>query len=438
LFYNPTTFGTQGAGVTGNEGFQATTSWLTTMNGDGVTPWGRTSNPFPSGLLFPSNATLGVKTNLGLGVTEPLHNENIPVYTQTWSAGFQYELPGGWMVDANYLGTKGTHLYYYGSGSLQTLGPWVEQEATDPALVNALSTYVANPYAGVITTPGCGICGGYIQAGNLVRNYPQFNGAAETDLPVANSIYHAFQLKVEKRMSKGLSAMISYTNSKSIDDASIGTSTGWIGGFQSLRDPNDLRLERSLSEWNIPQVLQFSYIWQVPYGRGKHFGSNINSIVDGFLGGWQTSGMWRFDNGQPFNVGVTGASAPWGYSSSYPDLVGKLQVNPKSEWFTDGYFANGGKNALIVPPPYTIGNASRELPNVRVPGTSNATLAIFKDIPTHIREGSHLQIRAEAFNALNHPQFGGIQNTFGYSSFGEVDSQVNSPRQVQLGLQLYF
>ena len=121
LFYNPTIFGSQGAGVTGNEGFQATTSSLLTMNGDGVTPWGRVSNPFPNGLLFPSGSSLGVQTNLGLGVTEPLRNGNIPPYTQTWSMGFQYELPGGWLVDANYLGTRGTHLYYYGSGSLCVL-----------------------------------------------------------------------------------------------------------------------------------------------------------------------------------------------------------------------------------------------------------------------------------------------------------------------------
>ncbi len=438
LFYNPTIFGSQGAGVTGNEGFQATTSSLLTMNGDGVTPWGRVSNPFPNGLLYPSGSSLGVLTNLGLGVTEPLRNGNIPPYTQTWSMGFQYELPGGWLVDANYLGTRGTHLYYYGSGALSYLGPWVEQEATNPALVNALSTYVANPYSGVISTPGCGICGSTIQAGHLVQPYPQFSSAAETDLPVANSIYEAFQLKVEKRMAHGLSAMVSYTNSKSLDDASVSTSTTWIGGFSSLRDPNKLSLERSLSEWNIPQVLQFTYIWQVPYGRGKHWGSNLNSVVNGFLGGWQTSGMWRFDNGQPISIGVTGASAPWGYSASYPDMIGKLQINPKSQWFTNGYFANGGANALIVPPPYTIGNAPREQPNARMPGTNNATLALFKDIPLHFREGAKLQIRAESFNALNHPQFGGIQTTFNEGSFGEVDSQVNSPRQVQLGMQLYF
>jgi hypothetical protein len=258
---------------------------------------------------------------------------------------------------------------------------------------------------------------------------------------VANSIYHAFQLKVEKRMSKGLSLMASYTNSKSIDDASVSTSTTWIGGFQSFRDPNSYKEERSLSEWNIPQVLQFSYIWQVPYGRGKHFGGNLNSVLDGFLGGWQTSGMWRFDNGQPISISVTGATAPWGYGTSYPDMIGKLQVNPKSEWFTKGYFANAA-SALAVPAPYTIGNAPREQPSVRIPGTNNATLALFKDIHLNkMREGAKLQIRAETFNAFNHPQFGGIQAQFGNpipASFGDVTSQTNSPRQVQMGMQLYF
>ena len=444
LFYNPTQYGSAGAGPVGNEGFQATTGYLETYQSDGFTPWGRTSNPYPNGLLFPTGSSLGNQTNLGLGISEPARNSNIPPYTQTWSAGFQYELPGGFLVDANYLGTKGTHLYFYGAGSLQYLGTWVEQEGnptTGPALRTALGTKVANPYAGVINTPGCGICGPTISAGSLMVPFPEFSGVSEPNPAVANSIYHAFQLKVEKRMSKGLSLMASYTNSKSIDDASVSTSTTWIGGFSSFRDPNSYREERSLSEWNIPQVLQFSYIWQVPYGRGKHFGGNLNSVLDGFLGGWQTSGMWRFDNGQPISISVTGATSPWGYGASYPDMIGKLQVNPKSEWFTNGYFANAA-SALAVPAPYTVGNAPREQPSVRNPGTNNATLALFKDIHLNkMREGAKLQIRAESFNAFNHPQFGGIQTQFGNpipASFGDVTSQANSPRQVQMGMQLYF
>ena len=148
--------------------------------------------------------------------------------------------------------------------------------------------------------------------------------------------------------------------------------------------------------------------------------------------------MWRFDNGQPISLGVTGATAPWGYGTGNPDQDGTLKVNPKSQWFTNGYFANAN-DVLYVPPPYSIGNASRMEPNTRVPGTKNATLSVFKEFSLNkMREGSRLQFRAEAFNALNHPQFGGIQASFASGNFGDVTSQVNTPRQVQLGLQLYF
>ena len=85
---------------------------------------------------------------------------------------------------------------------MQYLGTWVEQEATNPALRNALGTYVPNPYAGVINTPGCGICGTTIAAGHLMEPFPQFSGFAEPNPPWANSIYNAFQLKVEKHMTK--------------------------------------------------------------------------------------------------------------------------------------------------------------------------------------------------------------------------------------------
>jgi len=422
LFYNPTQWGTTGAGPVGNEGFEPTTGWVTTRNSDGSTPWSRLSDPEPDGLLPVLGSSLGVKTNLGVGINEPLPTSNVPPYSQTWSGGFQYELPGNWLVDAEYLGTKGTHLYFHGAGTMQALGTWVEQEATNPALRTALGTMVSNPYYGVITTPGCGICGPQIAAGNLLRPFPQFNGVSTPNPPWANSIYNAFQLKVEKRMSHGLTLLASYTNSKSIDDSSVSTSTEWIGGFGAMRDPNNLKLERSLSEWDIPQVFQLSYVWQLPFGRGRKLGTTWNPVVNAVLGGWQTSGMWRFDGGQPISLGVTGATAPWGYGAGNPDQDGTLKVNPKSQWFTNGYFANAN-DVLYVPPPYSIGNASRMEPNTRVPGTKNATLSVFKEFGLNkMREGSKLQFRAEAFNALNHPQFGGISNSFASGNFGDVTS----------------
>ena len=78
-------------------------------------------------------------------------------------------------------------------------------------------------------------------------------------------------------MSHGLTLLASYTNSKSIDDSSVSTSTEWIGGFGAMRDPNNLKLERSLSEWDIPQVFQLSYVWQLPFGRGKNDWRHLES-----------------------------------------------------------------------------------------------------------------------------------------------------------------
>jgi len=450
LFYDPTQWGTTGAGPVGNEGFEAVTNWLTTMNGDGVTPWGRLSDPYPGGPMLPTGSSLGNLTNLGLGINEPEHDANLSPYTQTWSAGVQYQLPGNWLIDMNYVGTKGTHLYYHGAGVMQYFGTWIEQEATNSALLTALGTYVPNPYYGVINTPGCGMCGPTIAAGHLALPFPQFSGVSQPNAPWSNSIYNAFQLKIEKRMSNGLAMLVTYTNSKSIDDASVSTSTEWLGGFGALRDPNNLKLERSLSEWDIPQVFQFGYLWQLPFGKGKKWGGTWNSVVNGVLGGWQTNGIWRFDNGQPIHLGLSGGTAPWGYSALDPNQTGILTVNPKSKWFEPnggGYFANA-VSVLSMPALYTIGNASRMEPNVRLPGTKNAALSLFKEFSLNkLREGSKLEFRLEAFNALNHPQLGNVNTTFNSnvtaanptaSGFGDVQSQANSPREVQLALKLYF
>jgi hypothetical protein len=424
----------------GLDGFTAGTGWLTTKEGDGVTPWGRFSDPFPGGPALPVNTILGSLTNLGSGIGDPLRNVITPPYMQTWSAGFQHKLPGNWLVDANYIGTKGTHLYFYGAGEMNHFGTWIEKEATDPDLRAALWTYVPNPYYGIITTPGSSMAGPTIPAEQLLLPFPQFTNVWGIFPPWANSIYHAFQLKLEKRFSNGLAMLITYTNSKSIDDASLSSNTGWLGGFAEVRDPNNLKLERSLSEWDIPQVLQISYLYQLPFGRGKRWGTHWNPVLNAFLGGWQTNGIWRLDNGQPIHIDVTGTTPPDTYTflGESPNLTGQLYVNPKSKWFTDGYFANAN-DVLAVPANWTVGNAPRMLPNVRLPGTKTAALSLFKEISLNkIREGSRLEFRVESFNALNHPQFGNIATIFGTDNFGNVQSQVNTPREVQMALKVYW
>jgi hypothetical protein len=100
------------------------------------------------------------------------------------------------------------------------------------------------------------------------------------------------------------------------------------------------------------------------------------------------------------------------------------------------YFAN--PQAAVQPAPYTDGNAPRVLPNARAPGTNNLTASVFKEVPLHFREGARLEARLEAFNVFNRIQFAPPDTNVGDATFGQITAQANQPRQVQIGLKLYF
>lgn len=457
LFYATPDYTASGTGLGVYPGFLQTTGWLTTYQGNGYTAFGRLNSPFPcvgaacngnpygGALAYPPGSSLGLLTDLGVGVSAHVRNWNQVPYDQTWSFGLQHEFKGV-LVDAEYVGTKGTHLYYASAGGLQYFGPWIEKATT--AQLNALNTYIPNPFSGVINTPGCSICGGYIQAVNFLKPYPQFNGFGGPNPPWANSTYNAFQLRLEKRFSHGLEFLANYTWSKAIDDASVsGSNTTWLGGTApQAQDPNNLEAEGAVSEYDIPQVLSFSYVYALPFGKGKQWGNNWGRALDYMAGGWQTQGFWRFDSGQPIELTLAnGASLPT-YGTQRPDLVGKLNQNNCSETcMLNQYFAN--PDALVKPAQYALGTAPRVYGGVHNPGTQNASLSLFKEIPfPRLGEASHFEIRVEAFNALNHVQFCGPNTSFlGFNadgtpsgSFGQVTCQANSPRQIQLGAKFYF
>ncbi len=451
IYFAPSEWGVCGASgcTSGFDGFDTTTGQQTTYNYDGATPWGRLSNPFPNGFILPLSTPVpkggDSLFNIGNSITPILPTLNNLPYTQTWNAGFQYELPGNTVISANYIGTKGTHLYFYGSPGLNELGPWIE--SASPGEIAQLETYVNNPFYGIITDPNAPLSSPQVQEDQLLYKYPQYTSVWPGHDPEANSTYNAFQLQVNKSFSHGLQFLANYTWSKSIDDSSVGTNTTWLGGFGSLIDPNNLELERSVSEYDVPSVFNFAYVYRLPFGRGKRWGARWNSWIDAFLGGWQTSGMWRFDDGQPLSVSTNGSVPLPGYSQR-PNLIGQLTVNPRSKWFCSnpgcGYFGNQGPgqastDVIVDPPAYAIGTAPRTLSDVRVPGTQNADLALFKEISlNNLREGSHLEFRVESFNALNHPQFCGPDTNIDDGNFGVISIQCNSPREVQLGLKFYW
>jgi Carboxypeptidase regulatory-like domain/TonB dependent receptor-like, beta-barrel len=445
IYYNPSAWAAAGTGPGGGDGFTGLTNWQTTYLNDGATPFGVISNPFPYGVTLPTGSSLGPYTQLGLGASAPLRNDNSPSYTQTWSAGIQHELPAGVLLDVNYVGTKGTHLYFNGAGDVNHLGPSVENASA--AEISALQTYVPNPFYGLITDPTSSLSQTEVPQSQLLVPYPQFEGLFTLFPPRGNSIYHALQLRVQKNMSHGLQFVGNYTFSKTISDSDVSSYTDWLGGSIGIQDPNNLKLERAVSQYSIPQVLTFGYVYELPFGRGKAVGTKWNPVVNAFLGGWKTAGLWRFDTGQPVAISLSGGGSPLPtYPGQRPNLTAALQRNTGSNWRTE-YFAN--PDAVQVPDPYTLGTAPRTLPNVYMPGARTAGLSLLKQFSLGaVREGMKLEYRLETFNAFNHPQFGclngSVQTDFigsdptTYSGFGHLNCQANSPRELQMALKLYF
>jgi len=446
IFYNPSVWAAAGTGpVAGFDGFTGYTNWPQTYQSNGYTPETFMSNPFPFGVNPPTNASLGPLTQIGQTASGNLRSDNAGSYTQTWSAGFQHELPGAVLLDLNYVGTKGTHLYWNGAGNINYLGPSVEK-MSPAAIGNLANNYVANPFYGLITDPTSSLSGTQVPQYQLSRPYPQFTGVFAAFPPRGNSIYHAFQLRMQKNMSHGLQFVGNYTWSKTISDSDVSGYTEWLGGFDGIQDPNNLKLEKAVSEYSIPQVFTFGYVYSLPFGRGKQFGSKWNSVVDAVLGGWKTSGLWRFDTGQPVAISLSGGTNIPTYGGQRPNLTAALQRNTGANWRTQ-YFTN--PQAVQVPANYTLGTAPRTLPNVYMPGAKTAGLSLMKEFPlSAIHEGMRAEFRAETFNAFNHPQFGCLNgsvpsdfvgtDTTTYSGFGQLNCQANSPRELQLALKLYF
>ena len=470
IFFTTPRNGASGTGPWGFQGFDVQPPWITvqTSTSQGVLnriPCCTLSNPAPNGVPQPPGSALGAFNDIGFAAVGPIPaiSQNTP-YEQTWSFELEKALPGKVIVDATYLGKKGTHLYLGGFRELDHLGPWVDKlSPTQIAQLNQsdqpnpffCASPPCSPANDFITNPNSGLSAPTINRWQLLLPFPQFAGFQGDSPPIANSIYHALQVRAQKEFVNGLQFLVSYSFSKSIDDASAtddslsfygGGTTG--GSTLAVQDPNNLAPERSLSVFDIPQDLQFSYVYALPVGHGKRFGGNMNGILDAIIGGWQTNGNWVFQSGRPI-LPLQGSGNAIPTYGLRPSLVGSLKrssLTPENSTIAAcqltpnpalcGYFVPG---ALVPTADFTLGSAPRTLGSVRQPSTKIVNLAIFKEFPmARVREGMRLEFRAEAFNAFNHPQFAGPDSDVSSGNFGQISSLVAPPRQMQLGLKLYF
>ena len=242
----------------------------------------------------------------------------------------------------------------------------------------------------------------------------------------ANSNYNALQMRFQQRLTRGFSALASYTWSKSIDDAS--------NFFSSAGDPNfpqnsyNVAAERGRSNFDVSHRLSVSYSYAFPHRF-------VEGMAGKLLNGWETFGIVTLQTGRPFTVALlpeidnsgTGRSILGFGTNDRPNLIGNPELsNPTtSQWFNTAAFAFSA--------PGTFGNAGRNI--VDGPGFQSVNASLVKN--TAFTESVSLQFRVEAFNLFNHPNFNLPDNFLGSPTFGRITS-ARDPRHIQFGLKLLF
>ena len=395
----------------------------------GLTQYASLSNPYPNGLTVPPGNSLGASTFLGLGIGTESRPDSNPHY-QSWNFSLQRQLPGSSVLEVNYTGSKGTHLYFGGGVE--------NQNRLDPSYWGlgrtALNALVPNPFAGIITDPKSRLSAPTVTLNTLLRPYPQYAGGVSGSTPnIGNSIYHAVQFKYDKRFSHGLSLLTYYTISKLIDDSSFSSgNVAWLGGTTSIQNYKNLRLERAISSMDVPQRLVMSFSYELPVGKGKAFGSGINKKLNAVVGGWVVNGLTTFSKGYPIAPSLQ-SGVLW-EGSQRPNLIGDPSTSGPVESRINNYFNTA---AFSRPAPDTFGTAPRNL-NYRTPGIKNADVSLLKSVI--FSEARRLQFRLETFNVTNTVTFGTPNATFGSSSFGVISGYAGGrgPRELQLAVKFYY
>jgi hypothetical protein len=411
LFYSNNWGAGSGSNGFGSTGFTATTTIVSSVNG--VNPTVSLSNPFPNGIVKPSGSGLGTATQLGQAIN--FYGGSVTPYSASWNFSIQRQLPWNMLLEKGYTGSRGLKLQI--DNQINTLS------GANLALGGALRDAVPNPFFGQITN---GILStSTVSRAQLLRPYPQFDGVNVLQSNIANSSYHALEVKTEKRYSKGLSVMLAYTWSKSIDLASgaFGGESLSSGGIQ---DFHNLRNEYAPSGIDQTHRVIASAVYELP------FFSKQKRIAGRLLGGWQLGGIFSAYSGSPLGITQSTNNTFSQGGGQRPDWTGvsAALANPAvGKWFDTSQFT-------LVSTPYTYGNVARTLGGLRSKGARQLDFTMVKN--TVIRERLKLQFRSELFNLTNTPQFAPPGTALGAGTFGVVSAQNNQPRVIQFAMKLSF
>jgi hypothetical protein len=211
-----------------------------------------------------------------------------------------------------------------------------------------------------------------------------------------------------------------------------------------MQDRTNLKSEWSVDGADTPQRFVFGWSYELPVGRGKPLGRNMNRVLNTIVGGWQTNGYLTFQSGNPIPIYMYASRLADG--TQRPNLNGNPRSNLSIQDVVDGKGSYFNASAFSDPGDQKPGNSPRYNPDLREDGLNNLDLSVFKNFK--FTERMKLQLRAEFFNFTNTPTFkfdkgifniyGAANTSFGSPNFGIIDSTRNDPRQFQFGIRFLF
>ncbi|MGD0697938.1 MAG: TonB-dependent receptor [Terriglobia bacterium] len=378
-------------------------------------------------------------------------------YVQSWSAGLQYQLPHEVMIEANYVGSKGTRLLEGGfigsfdtySAKYMALGDNLDMDFQD-----ALNAGILQPY-GITKLPypdfennnwDTSVATGLLP-------YPQYSGLTNNYPTMGSSTYNALQITARKNSTHGLTFIAAYTFSKTLTN----TDSALYYYAGNGQDFYNRKLEKSIASFDHPQSLKLTWIYSLPIGRGQRW-LNSTGIADRLFSGWQITAIQNYLSGDPLSI----SSSLNTYSGNgNPIATGTLRADvisgvPQTVSHSGLDVINGtpylNPAAFADPPdshctpatpdlcgsgyPLRVGTAPRYLPQTRGPFQSNEDFGIIKN--TRITERFNAEIRCDMFNVFNRTGLGDPDTSLGSPTFGLITGPFNGARRVQFAVRVNF
>jgi hypothetical protein len=389
------------------------------------TPATTLDNPYPSGLLQPVGNADGTAAGIGQALTIP-DKDARSGYVQQYSFDIQRQMPAGFVVSAGYIGSKSLQLPQDGRNINQLATQYL-------SLGPALNQSVPNPMyqkGGVL-----GVGGATISRSQLLRPHPQFTSVSLTNSDTNRAMYHAVYIKVQRRLSQGLTALVTYTRSQSMDQAYGTTGNTFSSAPSGPQNAYDPEAEYGLSTVHTPNRLSIAATYELPFGKGKPLLSS-NRFLDLAVGGWAMNAVSIMQSGYPLALTQPNDNSVIGANHMRPNATGvSAEVDKPFAERIDGWI---NPAAFSQAPQFTFGNLNRAI-SLRGPGLINWDVSMFKTFS--ITERFKAQFRAEALNFTNTPSFYGPNTSFTSPvspQFGKITSQANFSRLIQLGVRFFL